>query len=591
MNKHKFYIVIFLCLVFIAGTAQNKVKIDSLILFLKSPKQDTLTVYAYCNLASELVGVDNEQAKIYALKGLTISKKIKNKKMLAWANHVVGLSYDYIGIADSAYYFYSKSIELKEALGDVEGIATTNLNIGVLYFYQKEYDRALVYYQKALELYKKTNNEVRVAAALNNIGAIYRVQKKYKNAIEVYKQSLKLKEKANDMAGMSNAMNNLGIVYMYLNQFDTAESFLKRSLEFQKKVNEKNNLINSYLSIANLYVKMEKFDDGRFYLNQAIRSGDSLDMPHEMIEAYKIYTVIDSTTGDFKSAFEHLKLYNETSGMVIQADRKKEMDRLETIYQTKEKEKEIELSKTIIQNKEKAIWIISIISSVLLILAFWLLWLRYKLHLSNKKLNILVNQKEDLVKEIHHRVKNNLQVISSLLNMHVRRVQDPESKKIFDDGVSRIQAMSIIHQNIYNHNQSLEQKPIEYIEKLIQQLYITYQIPEKSIQINTQIEDINLDIEKLMSLGLILNELLSNAFKYAFINSSNGVIDIKLEKSIDGTLNLLVKDNGIGINSNFQNSNESLGMRLIQAFSNKLNGKIIFKNDNGTLFLLNFNPN
>lgn len=569
---------------------QEKKKIDSLLQIVGQGKPNTATANAYGELALELLGYDNQQAKKYARKGVQLSEQIKDKKTTAFAFHSMGLSYDYLGIADSAFYYYTKSIALKKELGDADGEASTLLNIGVLYFYQKEYERALNYYQQALELYQKTKNELRVAAALNNMGAIYRIQKKYEKAIEIYQQSYQLKEKSQDLAGMSNALNNLGIVLMYMKQFEKAESYLLRSLALQKKSNSINNLISSYLSIANLYIKMGRLEDGRKSLNQAIKIGDSLDMPHEMIDAYQMYTVIDSTSGDFKSAFEHLKRYHQQLGKVIQSDRKKEIDRLETLYQTQEKEREIALNKASIENRNRAIVIFSVISGLLCFLAIWLLWLRRKLHLSNRQLNQLVVEKENLVKEIHHRVKNNLQVISSLLNMHVRKVQDPDSKKIFDDGVSRIQAMSIIHQNIYHHKNSMQQKPIDYIEKLIQQLYITYQIPEKSIQIHTQIDDIPMDIEKLMGLGLILNELLSNAFKYAFKHSTQGVIDIKLQKRDDQQLELTVKDDGVGIHPDATSSDQSLGMKLIYAFSQKLNGKLSFMQDNGTVFVLQFNP-
>ncbi|RAR48899.1 sensor histidine kinase [Flavobacterium lacus] len=573
---------------FLSQAQQNK-KIDSLLNVLKAPKLDTLTVYAYNELATEFIGLDNEQAVFYARKGLKVSNAIKNKAMQAWSNHLQGLSYDYSGIADSAFYYYSKSVEIKREIGDVNGEANTFLNIGVMFFYQKEYEKAESNYKKALDLFKSTNNEVRIAAAYNNLGAIYRIQKKYNQAIETYNQSYKLKDRAKDTLGMSIALNNLGIVYQYMQQFEKAEQLMLKSLDFQNRSKNNNGLISSYVSLANLKIKQKKYEAARAYLDQAIVLGKSIDMPHEKLDIYQLYTHLDSIKGDYKSAFEHLKMYHEATDMVIQSDRKKETDKLETIYKTKEKEKEIEVNKRIIESRTNAIWIISIITSLLLVLAFRLFWLRYKLNQSNKKLNVLLVQKEDLVKEIHHRVKNNLQVISSLLNMHVRKVQDPDSKKIFDDGISRIQAMSIIHQNIYSNTNLVELNPKEYIEKLIQQLYITYQIPEKKIKINSAIEDINLDIEKLMSLGLILNELLSNAFKYAFTQSHDGLIEIILRKANDNMLELIVKDDGIGIKNDIHDAeNESLGMRLIQAFSIKLNGEQRFESEKGTIFTLKF---
>ncbi|WP_418637799.1 tetratricopeptide repeat protein, partial [Winogradskyella sp.] len=514
-----YFLVFFFSLVSLTAFSQNKEKIDSLLHILETPKLDTLTVYAYCDLASELVGTDNKQAKAFALKGLQVSKSIKNKEMEAWSNHVTGLTYDYLGIADSALFYYERSIEIKKGLKDVEGEATSNLNIGVLFFYQKEYDKAEVYFKKALQLYETTNNEKRIASALNNIGAIYRIQEKYDDAIAVYNQAYELKVKTFDSVGISNAMGNLAIVYQYKGDYEKAEQLYLKTLALQKLTKDKNNQINLYGNLANLKIQQGKYEAGKQYLDNAIALGNVLEVPHEMIEIYRVYSVIDTLTGNYKAAYHHLKLYHEANDKVIQTDRTKEMDKLEVVYRTKEKEKAIETSNTIIKNRNKALWVISSILAILLVLAFWLFWLRYKLHKSNKQLNVLVKQKEDLVKEIHHRVKNNLQVISSLLNMHVRKVEDPQSKKIFDDGISRIQAMSLIHQNIYSHSSLQQLKPKDYIEKLVQQLFITYQIPDKSIKITTDIEDMDLDIEKLMSLGLILNEILSNAFKYAFNGS------------------------------------------------------------------------
>ncbi len=586
------FLVLFFFILSSSVISQNKEKIDSLLHIIETPKLDTITVNAYCGLSSELVGVDNEQAKSFALKGLAISNEIKDAKMQGYANHVTGIVYDYMGVADSALIHYEKSIEIKRTLNDLDGEASTLLNIGVLYFYQKDYEKSLFYAKQSLEMYKKLNNEKRTSAALNNIGATYRLLKKYDEAIETYNEALELKEKVNDSLGMTSVFLNLGIAYQNKEMYAEAEAYLLKSLAIQKKLDDESRLINTYITLANLNIEQEKFTAGKEYIEKSIEVGKRKDLPHEMSSVYKLYAYLDNLTGDYESAYTHLNEYIKLKDQFEKADRKKEMDKLETVYQTKEKEKEIEVSNTIIKNRNKALWVISIIVAVLLILAFWLFWLRYKLHKSNKQLNILVKQKEDLVKEIHHRVKNNLQVISSLLNMHVRKVEDPQSKKIFDDGISRIQAMSLIHQNIYSHSSLQQLKPKDYIEKLVQQLFITYQIPDKSIKITTDIEDMDLDIEKLMSLGLILNEILSNAFKYAFNGSQQGEIDISMKTISQNKVELKVKDSGKGITIEMMDASaNSLGMRLINAFSEKLDAEMNITNTNGTEYKLVFNPN
>lgn len=587
---------IFLYYIFFVGFhfssfSQDQVKIDSLLNIIETPKLDTATIYAYCYLSSELVGIDNEKANEFAKEAWNISKKINNKSMQAWSTQVLAESYDYLGKADSSLMLYEKSIQLKKELKDIDGEAASKIGIGMLYFYQKNLQKAEAYFNEALNLYTIINNEKRMGAALNNLGVVYRNQHQYQKAIDTYNKAYTLKVKTNDTLGIINALANLGSAYQYLKQYDKAESYLMQSHQLMQKSNAKNNLILNYAALAQLKMEQGKYLESKNYLEEGIAVGKDIDQPHEMMELYNVYLVLDTLMNDYNKAYHHLLLVNDYQKKINQNNSAKELEKLELIYKTKEHNKEIELRNTIIKNRNKAIWIIGTFAVLLLLILTWLFWLRKKLSQSNLMLNKLVKQKENLVKEIHHRVKNNLQVISSLLNMHVRKVQDPNSKKIFDDGISRIQAMSLIHQNIYAHSNLQQISPREYIEKLVQQLYITYQIPEKNIKIQTSIDDINLDIEKLMSIGLILNEILSNAFKYAFNGSKTGVIDILLHQPKPNQIEMIVRDNGSGISIEIIDStNDSLGMRLIQAFSDKLRATLSIGNVNGTIYKLTFDP-
>ena len=587
-----YVITFFFTLTFFNSFAQDKARIDSLLQVVENPKMDTATVYGYCYLSSELVGLENEKANFYAKKGLEVAENINNPSMEAWATHVLGESYDYLGKADSALIYFEKSISIKRKLNDKDGEGASNIGIGMLYFYQKDLSKAEQYFNQALTLYTQVNNEKRMGAALNNLGAVYRNQHQYEKAIKTYNQAYDLKLKTNDSIGMVNALANLGTAYQYLKQYDKAEKYLMQSQDILQKINAKNNQIINFAALAQLKMEQGKYAESKSFLEEGIAIGENLDQPHEMMELYKVYTVLDSLSGDYKSAFNHLLLQNDFEKKISQANSKREMEKLELIYQTKEKENELALRQTIIQNRNKTIWVIAGISALLLIALLRLFWLRSKLHKSNRQLNALVKEKENLVKEIHHRVKNNLQVISSLLNMHVRKVQDPQSKKIFDDGISRIQAMSLIHQNIYAHSNLQQIQPREYVEKLVQQLFVTYQIPDKAIKIQTSIDDVDLDIEKLMSIGLILNEILSNAFKYAFNGSKTGTIDILLHQPKPNEMEMIVKDNGSGISIEMiDEPGDSLGMRLIQAFSEKLKATLSIGNVNGTTYKFIFDPN
>ncbi len=208
--------------------------------------------------------------------------------------------------------------------------------------------------------------------------------------------------------------------------------------------------------------------------------------------------------------------------------------------------------------------------------------------ITEKLLQKSLHEKEILLKEIHHRVKNNLMIISSLLNLQSRYIKDEESKNIFKESQNRARSMALIHERLY---QSTDLKKIDfgdYIRTLANDLYRAYVMDFSLIKLNVQVEDIMLDIDISIPLGLIVNELLTNSLKHAFPNHKNGKINIKFYKSNDEYI-LTVSDNGIGFPKNIDYKNsDSLGLRLVTSLTEQIDGKIEFKNVSGTSFSIIF---
>ncbi|HLV92463.1 MAG TPA: sensor histidine kinase [Aequorivita sp.] len=185
-----------------------------------------------------------------------------------------------------------------------------------------------------------------------------------------------------------------------------------------------------------------------------------------------------------------------------------------------------------------------------------------------------MEEKNMLLKEIHHRVKNNLQVISSLLSLQQRQINDSKASQAIQEGRDRVKAMALIHQNLYQDTDLIGVETSVYVNKLAKSLIKNYKINDKAIKLNINVDPIKLDIDTIIPLGLVINELISNALKYAFTNKSSGTIDILL-KSVNDTLVLSVSDNGQGLPENFSvDEVSSLGFRLIKAFSDKLKSEL-----------------
>lgn len=213
----------------------------------------------------------------------------------------------------------------------------------------------------------------------------------------------------------------------------------------------------------------------------------------------------------------------------------------------------------------------------------------FKFSQQNKKIkeqNIVIlkalSEKEVLLKEIHHRVKNNLQVISSLLGLQSRKIKDKAALDAINEGRTRVQSMSLIHQNLYKENNLTGIEIKSYLEKLCQNLFATYNISNEQISLKTNIENIILDVDSIVPIGLILNELISNALKHAFPNDRSGTISIDISEDNEGLL-MIVSDDGIGMKSDDPLvDSDSFGYHLIKAFQRKLNADLNISGTNGT---------
>ncbi len=192
-------------------------------------------------------------------------------------------------------------------------------------------------------------------------------------------------------------------------------------------------------------------------------------------------------------------------------------------------------------------------------------------------------EKEVLLKEIYHRVKNNLQVISSLLNLQSAYIKDKEDLVIFQQSQQRIASMALVHEKLYQSQDLARINFGEYIRDLVASLFTAYEVNEDAIALTINIEDcIFLGLDTAIPCSLIIHELVSNSLKYAFTKGSNGAINIEIKKIINKNLMLIVSDNGIGLPSNFDFKKiASLGWELVDALTHQLAGNINITGSSG----------
>ncbi|MBP0027927.1 PAS domain-containing sensor histidine kinase [Roseofilum sp. Guam] len=207
----------------------------------------------------------------------------------------------------------------------------------------------------------------------------------------------------------------------------------------------------------------------------------------------------------------------------------------------------------------------------------------------NEKLQLSVQEKEILLKELHHRVKNNLQVIASLLRLQSSYVQNPQDRELFKDSENRVRSMSLIHEKLYHSQEMGEINAQDYFYTVASNLLSSYSRSSQKIEIDFNLESIALDVDTAIPCGLIVNELVSNCFKYAFVEQSSGTITVEFIRQNDTTLSLLVQDNGRGLPENFDLEEiDSLGLQLVQNLVEQLEGNLRLMGEQGTYVKITF---
>jgi len=200
-----------------------------------------------------------------------------------------------------------------------------------------------------------------------------------------------------------------------------------------------------------------------------------------------------------------------------------------------------------------------------------------------------LQEKEVLLKEVHHRVKNNMQLISSLLNLQSRYIKDKDDLKLFRESQSRVRSMSLIHEKLYQTKDFSKIEFSQYIQILISRLFGTFNVSESDISLNFDMNDVFLNINQAIPCGLIVNEILSNSIKHAFPDNIKGKISIRLELIEDNIISLIIKDNGVGIPAEFDYENpKSLGLQLVNSLIDQLHGSLELCRKKGTEFRIKF---
>ena len=360
-------------------------------------------------------------------------------------------------------------------------------------------------------------------------------------------------------------------------------------------------LAQAYFDISKFYVDRSRYDDAKGYLQKITKFGPGIFDLSRQRDLQMMLFKADSASGNYRSAIEHFRAQQAVNDSIFNIAKSKQIAELQIQYETEKKEQNLML----LQNESelnRSQLNLTIGGIVLLIITLGFVYSRYRTkQISNSKLQLqqveingknialekLVREKEWLLKEIHHRVKNNLQMIMSLLDSQSDYLKNDAAHAAVLESKHRMQAISLIHQKLYKTENVSEINMSVYAAELIDYLRESFHTDYR-IDFRLDVQPIKLDLALAIPLGLILNEAVTNSIKYAFPGNANGLIMISLGNETAENLLLTVSDNGIGLPVNFNNGHSSFGMNLITTLCEQIEADLNIVSNNGTQLNISF---
>ncbi|MEO6684658.1 MAG: histidine kinase dimerization/phosphoacceptor domain -containing protein [Dyadobacter sp.] len=606
----------------------------------------------YRELGFHLINQDSNLEKkiLYNKKAAEYLEKASSKMLLARTFEMLGDLYQEKGEYDSAITLLKRSIAISDSIGDMDTQGVYNL-LGYVYSHKQNNFEALKYLQIAVKVAERQgDNTIMSAAIYNRLSSVYLDMQQYDNALIIQKKALQIAERCHDVAAIGLIKVGMVVTLRKSNQFKQALAMLKSVVkpnpdgEFRRSVAYEFASINMALGryrdakmyIDTLQVLTKSFPNEdamwhSFYLTSVkyhfyTRQYNAASLPPYdkdvikkmksnssfLVQFEQYWYKIDSALRNNTSALSHYKIYTVLNDSLIYNRTTRQLAELQLQYDTENKDQNIrlltqqsQLQQTRIRNQEMIRNVI-IVSLIALLIFSGLIYSRYllnkrvneqlavkqdKINGQNKILQKLVEEKEWLLKEIHHRVKNNLQIVISLLNSQSAFLENEDALAAIQSSQHRMHAMSLIHQKLYQSGNMASIDMDWYIHELVNYMKESFQT-DKKISFILDVDPVELDVAQAVPLGLILNEAITNAIKYAFPQSEKGKVSIAFKADKNDTCTLRIVDNGIGLPAGFDLLTiQSLGMSLMQGLSGQLDGSLLVNSEAGLALSVTFNKN
>mgnify|MGYP000585215787 CR=1 FL=1 len=546
-------------------------------------------------------------------KAATYGQEINDTLYLHKIYNNLGLAYQYTGQLEKAIAYMLLSIQEKKKYTP-NRLASAFINLGVNYLNTSNSTEAIYYFKKGYEESVKLEYQLGMGLSLKNTGDAFAQDHLLDSTFYYYKKAKSVFVQMNDSnhisryyMSTSEVLANQGLTQQAADSLEMAIAYFPSNGSPRLKIHTLITQCNFKLSDSPNSLELTKIEEMAL---EAYQLSQKTGLIQETARASKLLFSVYSMTRKNGLAVQYGETYMRINDSLFNEQQSEALAEQRTKFETEKKEieidflnkenqlKSIELAQNAqLQEKQQTI-IYLLVFGVIITLVF--IGIVFKLYSKQQRTNhVLIqkntliqkqnSEKEILLKEIHHRVKNNLQIIWSLLDLQSHSIDDPGVKLAITDGKNRINSMSMIHQMLYQNDDAGNIQFKDYLHQLILQIKSTFTNASDTEIILNVPEGLQFDMDTSIPLGLIINEIITNAFKYAFTNHPSKIIRVEVISLGSNQFQLKISDNGVGFPENFDiTKSKSLGLRLVKNLSKQLKGNLEIESENGTTFIIHF---
>lgn len=561
-----------------------------------------LANWHYLSITSE----NKDSIYFYDNQALQSFLQTDDKELISKAYKTVGFDLEFMQRFSEAEAQYFQGLAVAKAIGYQKGINSIHASIAALYTNTKDFDSALKYSLMVVDAYEKEENTHPLIRAMLTLSNIYVKTDQPEKALETVNKALALVPKLpmeNQNSETLNVRAWRAQAYRAMKKYDEALVDFKFSWKgMQEKYGDEK--ANGWKGgIGSVYYLQRKYPEAIPYLKDYVEhfKDKKVYNPDELKDHYIYLANSYKALKQPDLAFKYLAEGKDIAINALQQETEALKSELRIKYETEQKDETIASQSNLIEQQKK-IQLLTYAVVVLLILLLLALLFTYRnninknnqLQLLNKNLettNVQLDKRnaenELLLKEIHHRVKNNLEVVSSLLALQSAQIDDPNIQTAMQASQNRVQSMGILHQKLYQseHLAFIEMK--NYFVNLSENILDSYNERER-IEVEFPMENLELDVDTAVPVGLIVNELITNALKYAFPQGKMGKIKLSLREIGTNILQLSISDNGVGKIVNAMPQGSGFGTQLVSLLTTQLNGVLTQTVENGTMISIQF---